>query len=122
MTRDDLLALPDRDLDAVVAEKVFGWRPTGDGESWYVPCEIGEWRATEKSLLHCSTLGNPMLAVIAEMQRRGWRYTLKGAGHPDTSAECVFERADSGCREYAVADTLPRAVALAAVLAVEGGK
>jgi len=116
MTPEEVRALSDEALDRLVAVEVMGAGP------WLTRGSM--WRANP-----FSTDGNTMLALIKKMRADGWDYVVQPsstgpAGDPDVSHhirwfDVTFQRFDdSDDREaFAMHETLPRATAMAAVLA-----
>lgn len=110
MTPEEVRALSDAELDRLVVVEVMGGSP---------------WR-----LDHFTTDGNAMLALIERMREAGWDYSVGPvsfgpADDPDVSHhtrlfDVTFTRFDDDDDRsaFAMAATLPRAVAEAAVLAV----
>ena len=96
--------LTSRELDVALAERLFGWRRYRPG-----------WRARNnkywEDVPHYSTTGDGMLLVLEAMGERGHGFNIYGrAGQ---AYGCYFDEVEvSGSGN---ADTLPRAVALAAL-------
>jgi len=101
--------LTNREIDAKVAENVMGWtailwrpgRPIGVdplGVARVVPRYTEIWEC--------------MKLVVAKMAALGWEAFF--FCHTDGTASCIFDKSLDEC-ESADADTLPRAVSLAAV-------
>lgn len=111
--------MTDRELDALVAEKVMGYiqvAQTRDIEKYHVKIADGKIPAY-------STSGDWMLEVVEKMREKGWdRQSFDQWPHGDWRAQFSLEQRPGQTyatrRAYATADTLPRAVCLAALKAV----
>jgi len=117
MTRDEVLAMkPGRELDALVAEKVMGWKAVQvfdlkdtDGTNianGITPYNIGQ------RVPHYSTDIASAWEVVEEMQNNEWDFTLK---NHKRKYEAIF-----GTLYNAFAPTAPEAICKAALLAVMG--
>lgn len=111
-----------RDLDALVAQKIFGYGP-------YYPSIIGNNITAPNStkitwLPRYSTDISDAWMVVEEMQRRGWDYlasSLVNGNHAmrfDKYSIVSGQEVESSAR--AEAPTLPHAVCKAALRALEG--
>lgn len=117
----------DAELNALVAEKVMGWPKLAveedadshrtieyAGDHWaFGPDGEGPYYEGPDF----ATDGNAMLAVIERMRELGWCVLIDnspGGDDPDCNAE-FWKIQDCDVRRETNADTLPRAVALAAV-------
>jgi len=111
-TEQSLAALSDRDLDAVVAEVIFGFASKlvhGERASWYEDENSNQIPAYSQTW-------EDMGLIVDHMRSNGWTFTLDVSldrGWP----EAYFHGKQLG---VASAETYPRAVAMAAVLAVQG--
>jgi hypothetical protein len=132
--------LTDRELDALIAEKVFGQCLHSWEETYRRNLRIG-WccaKCGKKSISgmlagapfveasNYSTTGDGMLAVLAAMERRGWHAKIKTPFAPGEPAFAGFTPHNvtgwNGRPDFFVSagsvGVLPRAVALAALRAL----
>lgn len=115
-----------RELDAWLAERLFGWTEVdpprqGDGAG-YRGAGVAPGASGASEVPAYSTSGDAMLAVIAAMRVRGWRSTT--ASFPNGKARALFHREGYGGsvdapHGSAMAESLPEAVAEAARRALE---
>lgn len=140
MTRDELLAMPDEDLRVLVAEKVMGWHHCGDDEplrlhthrGGYIT-KHGPWQVTH-GILGASWFPLTDIAaawsVVEKMWERGWNVAVCAWPdyEPDKPYRVQIERRGAECRECGhcnteseevCAESAPRAICVAALLAVE---
>lgn len=136
MTRDEILRLERRELDDALAVK-FGWRWVQlngvRGNPWNLipPEQAKEW-LEEYVFVECPQPGNifpslerprfsttwqSMGLVVEAMRTRGWGLSLEIRCE---SANMIASFKKCGVCRREKADTAPRAVALAALLALEG--
>ena len=133
MTAAELLVLPARDLDAMVAEKVMGWRrvPGMLCDRWESPDDDvpGGWVLHLLPLSQFSDDWNHMALVLARLHELhpNWRVEImlpvRTVGWTPDGAVKVWT--PIGCISsvpFATVAELPRAVCVAAVLAMEGVK
>lgn len=121
----------DLELDALVAEHVFGWTicRDGDGQLAGIDAPRGfppdvESKCIGRLVPSYSTDGNHMLAVIEKMRERDWlaSVTLRICGERVEDERMQFEAEFRQWRDWWAYDpSAPRAVAIAAlkVLGVE---
>lgn len=114
--------MTDRELDALVAEKVMGWTLVkGDRERGSpIANELGGLAGMMCGTIpRYSTTGDGMLAVIEAMHKRGWSCSAEG---PDLFGGCWAEFSQMEGKMMrgpdGDADSLPRAVCLAALQAL----
>lgn len=118
--------MSDRELDALVAEKVMGWHlpyPTDKvGEKLCNP-PLGGWEAVP----HYSTSGDGMLAVIEAMRGKGFDTHVHfwvlstDEDEPDKTYYAIVDhewQGDDGPKGDHAAASAPRAVAVASLLAL----
>lgn len=140
--------LAGRELDAAIAEKLFGWRwYEFDGRiNGYTLGRVrafvaGQWSNAEIDVRNCSDMTLPLAAdwpqpppryseswdamrlVVEAMMMRGWFVDVKcGDYQTGRSYDVEFHRWDDGCGAIEVqstAETLPVAVCRAALAALE---
>ena len=109
-------------LDSEIAEKLFGWREAGDGTlrpSWFVTLEErGENPILSPTLSAYSTTGDGMLIVLHTMKEHGWLFVI--VTMTDGRFEVQFWReGQSEHHFFGNNDSLPTAVAIAALAALE---
>lgn len=107
--------MSDRELDALVAEKVMGISVELIHTDAY-PREIFFCGATSlvRAVDHYSSTGDGMLAVIEKMRERG--LSFEAGWCPEWGADATFW--GNGARYLADGPSLPRAVSLAALKAL----
>lgn len=130
MTRDEILAMqPSRELDVEVG-KLLGCQVIKEQTSachfrytLVVPgginsidwsTESGAWSAIPR----LSSTWKGMQFLIEAMAKRGWVWEISGG--PIGASGCTFTKDDDSVSKYAEASTAPHAVAIAALLALEG--
>ena len=120
--------MSDRELDALVAERVMGCKPRHAYGRLDCSCKGGlhSERFEPEDLLRYSTTGDGMLAVIEAIVAKGW-YGKLSVLHPSQRIDGTRYRmtwTPLGNDEnyymdpYGEAESLPRAVCLAALKAV----
>lgn len=106
-------ALSDRELDALIAERVLGWLPlVNDGDGWGSPDgKVRHWPGPPE----CSTDISAAMQVIESLANQGLMVTMM-----DTCERwnVCFDGARKG--HEASDSLLPRAICLAALRAVTG--
>ena len=121
MTRDEILAMvPGRKLDALVAEKVMGWKPVSGG-----------WRTETKQVRTWESVsGAPGFKPSTEIARawevREWLLDNRGGVRlerfcdTETPEYCEVYRGKERKLIQVWATTTPEAICKAALLAMEG--
>lgn len=121
--------LTDRELDAWLAEHLFEWVSSGNRRgNWILqPPNAGQgtpslmkergrgWSATNHKFSWWSSTGDGMILVLEAMRERGLVVKI----HAIHAGWAAYFRRDSDPWAVRSADTLPRAVALAAKKALE---
>lgn len=131
--------MTDRELDALVAEKVMGmWREPWNDESahwWQKHSDgtskmhanvnlLGSWTSHFNALPKFSTTLDAAWLVVEEMRRRGWDFILevvhdKSRIHPKAGIfDAQFSSRDGEGQAY-TDDTPSRAICLAALKALQ---
>ncbi len=145
-TQQSLDALTDRELDALVAQIVLGWKwfhrindspsctwllkpntPLNDRDQIPVgPFEVvnaPSWSTAQIAEEFCGpeycTSWKGFGLVIERMHVLGWNYDVDATA-PECGIDVSFHPKNPAFRAKGTAPTLPRAAAIAAVLAVEG--
>jgi hypothetical protein len=117
-----------RKLDAAIAEMLYDVRigkSSAGGDMWLIDRPLRHTYNTQGSkwmtypLPHYSSDGNAMLELDREMRGRGWMLEIYFA---DASDEYVvdYEKPNEDIFYSGLADTMPKAVALAAYHALTG--
>jgi hypothetical protein len=135
MTRAEIDALSGRELDAAVGRMIFGFKVL-DGTHYHLVDK--EWHETDGEHLvlitrhetapvavpRYSTTYEGMGLVLESMRGKGWRYMMKGFQCGSHRHNAGFGRNmwyDTDPPGSAWADSLPEAVARAALLALAEG-
>lgn len=121
MNRDEILAMtPGREMDALVAENVFGWRECRvNGNHWAYgkPPDFDHPDDPRVRIEDYSTDLSAVWEVVAELsEKRGYGFSLGRAGiryEPDRMWNVRV-----GTDEWVEANTAPEAICKAALLAV----
>lgn len=132
MTRDEILKMPaGREMDALIAEKVMGWKKIGKihpdlkcdliGENphYFYPPD-GEFDKWMDLVPHYSTDANDMLLVSDNLKSRGFnaRIEIQSGAHVTIWKTDMTEYGPEPIN--AKADSIPLAICRAALLAVTG--
>ena len=122
MTRDEVLALkPGRELDALVAEKVMGWKTNWLNTDWWE--EISPNNHHHRGLVKDfkpSTDNAVALKVAIHLQKQGYYVCIELKACEETSVG-VYEENPVEQIAYAKAQTPAEAICKAALLAVMEG-
>lgn len=121
--RQQVEQMSDAELNAEVAEKVMGWDRHKRNTAFYVPKTERNWVGAQPTCLvsewHPTTSGSTMLEVMEAMRERGYAITIARSTVEGDNYRCMLSSWKSDLSE-AHNPSLPRAVAEAALLAVEG--
>ena len=107
---------PGRELDALIAEKIFGWsldpNRASDDICWLMP--PGGWHVA-KSVPQYSTDIAAAMEVVEKLSEYGWHFSLTRTA--DGSVVAFFHK-DWFRRNEKLIETAPHAICLAALKAV----
>ena len=112
MTRDEIMRLEGRELDDELDLKLFGWdRDDLDDRNIFGARRMPQY----------SNTWDGMRIVVQRMRAKGWRLELLGYLRGSFAARFMGEgHGETKLGPSVDADDAPRAVALAALLALEG--
>lgn len=118
---EDFSELNNRELDALVAERVMGWLHVPVGHPPQLAWLSSKWSSCiEEGPPHYSTDANAALAVLEKL-RDQWRISLTDPSRSDQYLqgrwEALLEHHDSELKHIAEHASLPRAICLAALAA-----
>lgn len=107
----DYDAMTDEQLAALVAERVMGWKLSPAKAWWCRPdsdaIAVEDWRP--------ATSWADAGRVLEKMREGGWLWMME---HTD-AGRCGYVRAGVGTHARSTADTVPRAICIAALKAVD---
>ena len=111
---------PGRELDALIAEKVMGWRKTRGG---YTNDLTKQWSVPEKQLPLYSTSIKAAWEVVEKLRGKGYYFDLDGDKDGGARGELIpwiAEFSNVNKKKYSgYAKTAPHAICLAALEAIK---
>lgn len=103
-----------RGLDALVAEKVMGWTPIPDAPSWSEGYR--DANGIPQKTRPFSTSIADAWSVVEKLRANGFEYGVRSIDA--FNHHVVFSRKREAFGEFAISDTAPHAICLAALQAV----
>jgi hypothetical protein len=129
--RSQLESLPDAELIAVVAERVMGWHLEEHRTSKFNGNVKKFWTRVDGSPVHLESFWSPatswdaMGEVLLRLRELGFRFTIRTCKFPDNGSpdysgkNWAVEIWNGKIESGSIGPNCPRAVAIAAVLAVQ---
>ena len=116
--------MTDRELDFAVAEHILGWKPhlTTKDELVYTHEPSRTWSVTGDHVPRSSTDPRRAIAVIDAMDERGWNCLIENVHKTDEPRWSAHFLRSGIPSMTAHAETMPKAVCLAALRAHEHDK